>query len=181
MPDSVHSDSETTPALTSSTRCASMYPLSHSLPLHASSATKHPSVSTSICKVSSFILHADFQAYSTLLVPGINSFFSFQMAALNFECILMMLKDGGTIPRDTLRSQDGINLGDIHFCPMLRTLHMQCISLNSLCTLLSEGTFVPPQSNMPPKLSGTMAILLVFQVDSEHERIINVYVGLVVC
>ena len=26
-----------------------------------------------------------------------------------------------------------------------------------------------------------MAILLVFQVDSEHERIINVYVGLVVC
>ena len=27
-----------------------------------------------------------------------NSFFSFQMAVLNFECIFMMLKDGGTIP-----------------------------------------------------------------------------------
>ena len=57
---------------------------------------------------------------------------------------------------------------------------MQHISLNGLCTLLSEGTFMPPQSNMPPELSRTMAILLVFHVDSEHKRIINVYVGLVV-
>ena len=103
------------------------------------------------------------------------------MAALNFKHILMMLKYGGTIPRSTLRCQDGINLGDICFCPILRTLRMQRISLDGLCTLLSEGTFVPPQSNTPPKLSRTMAILLVFQVDSEHKRIINVYVGLVVC
>ena len=102
------------------------------------------------------------------------------MAALNFECILLMLKDRGTIPRDTLRSQDGINLGDICFCPILHTLCMQCISLNGLCTLLSEGAFVPPQSNTPSELSRTTAILLVFQADSEHERIINVYAGLVV-
>ena len=91
-----------------------------------------------------------------------------------------MLKDGGTIPRDTLHSQDGINLGDIRFCSMMCTLHMQCISLDGLCTLLSEGAFVPLHSNMPSKLSGMMVILLVFQVDSEHERIINVYMGLVV-
>ena len=103
------------------------------------------------------------------------------MAALNFERILMMLKDGGTIPRGTLCSQDGINLGDIHFCPILCTLCMQCISLNGLCTLLSKGTFTPPQSNTPPELSRMMAILLVFQVDSEHKRIINVYVRLMVC
>ena len=57
---------------------------------------------------------------------------------------------------------------------------MPRISLKGLHTLLSEGTFVPPQSNMAPKLSRMMAILLVFQVDSEHKRIINVYVGLVV-
>ena len=92
----------------------------------------------------------------------------------------MMLKDGGTIPQGTLHSQDGINQGDIHFCPILCTLHMQCISLDGLCTLLSEGTFTPLQSNTPPELSRTMAILLVFQVDSEHKRIINVYVGLMV-
>ena len=85
-----------------------------------------------------------------------------------------------TIPQGTLCSQGGINLGDIHFCPILHTLHMQCISLDSLCTLLSEGAFMPLQSSTPPKLSRTTAILLVFQVDSEHKRIINVYVGLMV-
>ena len=103
------------------------------------------------------------------------------MAALNFEHILMMLKDGGTLPRSTLCCQDGINLGDIHFCPILHTLHMQCISLNGLHILLSEGAFAPPQSNMPPELSSMMAILLVFQVDSEHKRIINICMGLMVC
>ena len=79
-----------------------------------------------------------------------------------------MLKDRGNILRDTLRSQDGINLGDIHLD----------ISLDGLRTLLSEGAFVLPQSNIPPKLSGTTAILLVFQADSAHERIISIYVGL---
>ena len=92
-----------------------------------------------------------------------------------------MLKDGGSIPRDTLQSQDRINLGDIHFCPLLHTLCMQHLSLGGLCTLLSEGAFTPLQSDMPPKLSGTTAILLVFQVDSRHKKIINIFVGLVVC
>ena len=57
---------------------------------------------------------------------------------------------------------------------------MQHICLKGLRTLLPEGAFVPLQSNMTPELSRTMAILLVFQADSEHKRIINVYVGLVV-
>ena len=128
-----------------------------------------------------FFLHADFQMYSASPTPFVNSYSLFQMAALNFECILMMLKGGGTIPQSTLCSQDGINLGDIRFCPILHTLHMQCISHEGLHTLLSEGTFVPLQSNMAPKLSRTMAILIVFQVDSKHKWIINIYVGLMVC
>ena len=68
----------------------------------------------------------DFQAYSTSLNPSVNSFFLFQMVALNFGCILMMLKDGGTIPQYTLCSQDGINLGDIHFCPMMHLDSCSC-------------------------------------------------------
>ena len=91
-----------------------------------------------------------------------------------------MLKDGGSIPRDTLQSQDGINRGDIRLSPLLCTLCMQHLSLGSLCTLLSEGAFMPPPSNMPPKLSGMTTILLVFQADSRHDKIINIYVGLVV-
>ena len=57
---------------------------------------------------------------------------------------------------------------------------MQCLFLSGLHILLSEGTFTPPQSNTPPELSGMTAILLVFQVDSRNEKIINIYVGLVV-
>ena len=40
---------------------------------------------------------------------------------------------------------------------------------------------MPPVSEGPPKLSGTTTILLVFQTDGQHERITDVYVGLVIC
>ena len=40
---------------------------------------------------------------------------------------------------------------------------------------------MPPQSVGPSKLSGMTAILLVFQVDSKHKEITDVYMGLVVC
>ena len=39
---------------------------------------------------------------------------------------------------------------------------------------------MPPQSERPPELSGMTAIVLVFQADSRHEKITNVYMGLVV-
>ena len=58
---------------------------------------------------------------------------------------------------------------------------MQRLSLDSLCTLLTEGVFAPPQSERTPKLSGMTTILLVLQADSRHEKITNVYVGLTVC
>ena len=58
---------------------------------------------------------------------------------------------------------------------------MQHISLEHLQKLITEGTFMPPTLGGPPKLSGTTAILLVFQADGQHERITDVYVGLVVC
>ena len=59
-------------------------------------------------------------------------------------------------------------------------LHMQYLSLDGLRTLLTEGAFMPPQSERPPKLSRMTTILLVFQADSRHQKITNVYVGLVV-
>ena len=55
---------------------------------------------------------------------------------------------------------------------------MQCLSLNGLRTLLTKGAFMPPQSKRPSELSGTTAILLVFQADSRHKKITNVYMGL---
>ena len=136
-------------------------------------------ISTSICNVSSFISQAGCPAHSVKLIPKVNTFFPFQMVALNFEHILLMLKDAGSILRDTLQSQDGLNLVDIRFCPLIRMLCMQRLSLDGLCTLLTEGAFMPPRSERPPELSGMTVILLVFQVDSRHKKITNIYMGLV--
>ena len=57
---------------------------------------------------------------------------------------------------------------------------MQHISLDHLRRLITEGVFMPPVSEGPPELSRTTAILLVFQVDGQQERITDVYVGLMV-
>ena len=57
---------------------------------------------------------------------------------------------------------------------------MQCISLDHLQKFIAEGAFMPPPSEGTPELSGTTAILLVFQADSQHESITDVYVGLLV-
>ena len=105
----------------------------------------------------------------------------FRWQRLTSDWILLMLKDTGSILRETLHSQHGLNLGDVCFCPLRRTLHMQCLSLDCLQELITEGTFMPPRSEGPPKLSRTTAILLVFQADSQHEEITDVYMGLVVC
>ena len=102
------------------------------------------------------------------------------MAALNFDQILLMLKDPSSIPWETLPSQDGLNFGDVCFCPLRQILCMQCLSLNPLQKLIAEGAFMPPQMEGPPELSGTTAILLVFQADSQHEEITDVYMGLIV-
>ena len=118
---------------------------------------------------------------TTLLTLAIIFLLFFQMAALNFDCILLMLADQGSILQDTLQSQDGLNLGDIRFCPMRRTLCMQCTSLDHLWRLIARGAFMPPVLEGPPELSRTTAILLVFQADGQHERITDAYVGLLVC
>ena len=102
------------------------------------------------------------------------------MAVLNFNCILLKLADKGSTQQDTLQSQDGLNLGDICFCPIQQTLCMQCISLDCLRRLITEGMFMAPASEGTLELSGTTAILLVFQAEDQHEKITNIYVGLMV-
>ena len=103
------------------------------------------------------------------------------MAALNFNRILLKLASKGSILRDTLNSQDGLNLGDINFCPIQRTLNMQCISLDYLWKLVAEGAFMPSVVEGALKLSGMTAIFLIFQADDQHEKITDVYIGLAVC
>ena len=117
---------------------------------------------------------------TTLLTLAIIFPLVFQMATLNFNRILLKLVSQGSIPRDTLQSQDKFNLENIRFCPIKRILCMQRISLDCLRRLIAKGTFMPPTSEGTLKLSRTTAILLVFQADDQHEKITDVYVGLVV-
>ena len=102
------------------------------------------------------------------------------MATLNFNWILLKLASKGSILMDTLHSQDGLTLGDICCCPMQHTLNIQCISLDYLRKLIAEGVFMPSVVEGTLELSGTTAILLIFQVDDQHEKITDIYVGLVV-
>ena len=102
------------------------------------------------------------------------------MATLNFNHILLKLASKGSTPWDTLHSQDGFNLGNIHFCPIQHTLCMQHISLDCLQRLIAEDAFMPPALEGTLELSGTTAILLIFQADNQHEKITNIYVGLMV-
>ena len=67
-----------------------------------------------------------------------------------------MLKYPGSIPWETLHSQDGLNLGDVHFCPIRRTLCMQCISLDHLQKLITEGVFMPPDWRALLKSAGLL-------------------------
>ena len=55
---------------------------------------------------------------------------------------------------------------------------MQHISLDCLRRLIAEGAFMPPMSQGTLELSGTTAILLIFQADDQHEKITNVYIGI---
>ena len=59
-------------------------------------------------------------------------------------------------------------------------LCMQRLSLYGLWKLITEGAFMPPRSEESPKLSRTIAVLLVFWADSQHKEITDVYMGLVV-
>ena len=103
------------------------------------------------------------------------------MATLNFNWILLKLTSKGSIPRDTLHSQDGLNLGDICSCFIQCTLNMQCISLDYLWKFIAESAFMPSVVEGALELSRMTAILLVFQADDQHEKITDVYIGLVVC
>ena len=49
-----------------------------------------------------------------------------------------------------------------------------------LWKLVTEGMFMPSMAEGILELSGTTAILLVFQADDQHEKITDIYVGLVV-
>ena len=92
-----------------------------------------------------------------------------------------MLADQGSIRQDTLQSQDGLNLGMFAFVPYDEPSTCSA-SLLTVCRNSSPRAHSCPPAPLEgtPELSGTTAILLVFQADGQNERITDVYMGLIV-
>ena len=91
-----------------------------------------------------------------------------------------MLTDQGSIPQDTLQSQDRDSIwGTFAFVPKDEPSTCNA-SLLTICGNSLPRAHSCPPSEGTPKLSRTTAILLVFQADGKHERITDVYRGLIV-
>ena len=74
---------------------------------------------------------------------------------------------------------EALHLRDICFAPPQHTLNMQWVSLIYLKSLVTDNAF-QPEGIQPDAYSHTMAILIVFLSDKEHQGIEHVHIGLVV-
>ena len=109
--------------LTLTSRKTTSTALNHSLHPRASNKTLSTtcvSPHVFICSIQGKFVHLS-SMHINLWIPccllTIILLLFFQMATLNFNCILLMLADQDSIPQNTLQSQDGLNLGGICFCP----------------------------------------------------------------
>ena len=116
---------------------------------------------------------------TTLLTLAIIFPLIFQMAALNFNHILLKLANQGSIPWDTLQSQ-GSTWGTFTSVPCSKPSTCSTSLLTACRDSSPRVHSCPPTSEGTLKLSGITAILLIFQADNQHEKITDVYVGLVV-
>ena len=71
-----------------------------------------------------------------------------------------------------------LQAGDIRYCPQIPTLQMQCVSLNTLLSYMSESHFCPKDASSA-KASKETAILLLFISNASYNNIEYVHIGLV--
>ena len=71
-----------------------------------------------------------------------------------------------------------LQVGDIWYCPQIPTLWMQCVSLNTLLSYVSESRFCPKDASSM-KASKETAILLLFVSNASYTDIECVHIGLV--
>ena len=77
------------------------------------------------------------------------------------------------------RGNVGLQVGNIQYCPQVPTLWMQCVSLNTLLSYVSESHFCPKDASSA-KASEETAILLLFISNASYTDIEYVHIGLVV-
>ena len=84
-------------------------------------------------------------------------------------CQLLMEVEWGNV---------GLQVGDIRYCPQIPTLWMQCVSLNTLLSYVSESCFCPKGASSM-KASKETSILLLFVSSASYTNIEYIHIGLV--
>ena len=97
----------------------------------------------------------------------------------DFDQVWKHIVDTCQLPMEVEQGNVGLQVGDIWYCPQIPMLWMQCVSLNTLLSYVSESHFCPKDASSV-KASEETAILLLFISNASYTDIEYVHIGLVV-
>ena len=96
----------------------------------------------------------------------------------DFDQVQKHMVDTCQLPMEVERGNVGFQVGNIQCCPQIPMLQMQCVSLNTLLSYVSESHFCPKDASST-KASQETAILLLFISNASYTDIEYVHMGLV--
>ena len=97
----------------------------------------------------------------------------------DFNQVQKHIVDTCQLPKEVERGNVGLQVGNIQYCLQIPTLQMQCVSLNTLLSYVSESRFCPKDASST-KASEETAILLLFVSNASYTDIEYIHIGLVV-
>ena len=99
--------------------------------------------------------------------------------SLTFDTMLERLQCTSSLPAEVLLGPAGLHIGDIRYCPQIRTLWMQCMGLPYLETLVAKNRFQTKGAVLEPA-SPTTCILINFLSHAEYTDVKHIHIGLVI-
>ena len=96
----------------------------------------------------------------------------------DFDQVRKHIEDTCQLPMEVEWGNVSLQVGDIWYCPQILTLQMQCVSLNTLLSYVSESCFCPKDTSSM-KASKETVILLLFISNASYTNIEYVHIGLV--
>ena len=97
----------------------------------------------------------------------------------NFNQVWKHVEDTCQLPTEVEWGNVGLQVGDIQYCLQIPMLQMQCASLNTLLSYVSESHFCPKDASSV-KASKETAILLHFISNASYTDIEYIHIRLVV-
>ena len=96
----------------------------------------------------------------------------------DFDQVRKRIVDTCQLPMEVEWGNVSLQVGDIRYCLQIPMLWMQCVSLNTLLSYVSESHFCPKDASST-KASKETAILLLFISTASYTKIEYVHIGLV--